>query len=108
MLKVLIEHYKVTITRILGYYDYLSEQIRQLRLSLGRENGDPAHDNRDILNREIKLKSWLRNTPIYFILQWFDSVEEVRVSTKLLSKRWSTEITGRDQLFLDRLGVPSF
>lgn len=42
------------------------------------------------------------------ILQWSDAVEEVRVSTNLLSKRWTIEITGRDQLFLDQLGVPLF
>ena len=92
----------------LCYYEYLSEQVRQLKLSLGRENGDPAHDNKDTLDREDRLKSWLKNTPIYLILQWFDAVEEVKVSTKLLSKRWTTEITGRDQLFLDKLGVPAF
>lgn len=92
----------------LCYYEYLSEQVRQLRLSLGKENGDPAHDNKDTLDREDRLKSWLKNTPIYLILQWFDAIEEVKVSTKLLSKRWTTEITGRDQLFLDKLGVPAF
>lgn len=26
----------------LCYYEYLSEQVRQLKLSLGRENGVPA------------------------------------------------------------------
>ena len=92
----------------LCYYEYLSEQVRQLKLSLGRENGDPAHDNKDTLDRENRLKVWLKNTPIYLVLQWFDAVEEVKVSTKLLSKRWTTEITGRDQLFLDKLGVPTF
>ena len=92
----------------LCYYEYLSEQIRQLKATLGRENGDPDHDNKDTLNRENKLNSWLKNTPIYLILQWFDAVEEVKVSTKLLSKRWTTEITSRDQLFLDKLGVPAF
>ncbi len=92
----------------LCYYEYLSEQIRQMKMTLGRENGDPAHDNKDTLNRENKLKSWLKNTPIYLLLQRFDVVEEVRVSTKLLFKRWSTEITQRDQLFLDKLGVPTF
>ena len=92
----------------LCYYEYPSEQIRRLKLSLGRGNGNPAHDNKDTLDREDRLKSWLKNTPIYLILQWFDAVEEVKVSTKLPSKRWTTEIAGRDQLFLDKLGVPAF
>lgn len=91
----------------LCYYESLSERVRQLKLSLGSVNGDPAHDNKVTLDRENKLKSWLKNTPIYLILQWFDAVEEVCVSTKLLSKRWSTEITGRDRLFLDKLGIPA-
>lgn len=91
----------------LCYYESLSERVRQLKLSLGGENGDPDHDNKVTLDRENKLKSWLKNTPIYLILQWFDAVEEVKVSSKLLSKRWSTEITGRDHLFLDKLGVPA-
>ena len=45
---------------------------------------------------------------IYLSLQWFDPVEEVKVSTKLLSRRWTTEFTARDKLFLEKLGVPSF
>ena len=92
----------------LCYYKYLSEQIRQMKLLLGKKNGDPARDNKDFLLREEKLKSWLKNTPIYLILQWFDAVEEVRVSTMLLSKRWSTGITARDQLFLEKLRVTSY
>ncbi len=49
----------------LCYYEYLSEQVRQLKLSLGRENGDPTHDNKDTLDRENRLKVWLKNTLIY-------------------------------------------
>lgn len=41
----------------LCYYEYLSEQIRQMKTSLGKENGDPDHDNKDTLNRENKLNS---------------------------------------------------
>ena len=92
----------------LCYYKYLSEQIRQMKLLLGKKNGDPARDNKDFLLREEKLKSWLKNTPIYLILQWFDAVEEVSVSTMLFSKRWSTGITARDQLFLEKLHVTSY
>ena len=45
------------------------------------------------------------NTPIYLVLQWFDAIEGVNVSSKLLSKRWTTEITLRDKMFLEKLGV---
>lgn len=91
----------------LCYYEYFSEHIRHLKLSLGQKMGGPDHDSKNMLNRENKLKSWLNNTPVYLILQWFDAVEEVSVSSKLLAKRWSSEVSMRDQLFLDLLGVPS-
>lgn len=89
----------------LCYYEYLNEAIRQLKAGLAKENGDPEHDTRGNLVMEAKLKSWLGNTPIYLALQWFDTVEEVKVSTKLRNKRWTTEITQRDRMFLEKLGV---
>lgn len=89
----------------LCYYEYLSEAIRQLKAVLGKRNGDPVHDNKKNLAMETKLRSWLNNTPLYLTLQWFDTVEKVKVSTKLLSRRWTTEITERDRMFLEKLGV---
>lgn len=89
----------------LCYYEYLSEAIRKMKKSLGVENGDPEHDQKENLKLESRLKSWLGNTPLYLILQWFDTVEEVRISSKLRAKRWITEITKRDRLFLQKLGV---
>lgn len=89
----------------LCYYEYLSEEIRELKKSLGRENGDAAHDTKAVLDRESKLKSWLCNTPLYLQLQWFDAVESVDISAKLKSRRWTTEITSRDELYLQKLGV---
>ena len=88
----------------LCYYEYLSEAIREMKKSLGVENGDPEHDQKENLKLESRLKSWLGNTPLYLILQWFDTVEEVRISSKLRAKRWTTEITKRDRLFLQKLG----
>ena len=90
----------------LCYYEYYCEQLRQIKQNLRKENGDPLHDRKENLKLESKLKTWLGNTPAYLTLQWFDTVEEVRVSTKLLSKRWSTEMTQRDHMFLNKLGVP--
>jgi|GEM_PF-3718708 len=63
------------------------------------------HDTEANLALEKKLKSWLENSPIYLFLQWFDTVEGVTVSSKILSKRWTTEITKRDKMFFDKLGV---
>ena len=92
----------------LCYYEYLSEQLRQVKQSLALEIADPENETAQSLKLRKKLLSWLKNTPVYLTLQWFDAVEEVRVSTKLRSKRWTTEITERDRLFLEKLGVPSF
>jgi transposase len=90
----------------LCYYEYLNEEIRKLKSTLGVETGDKAHDTKDNLDRERKLKSWLSNTPLYLQLQWFDTVESVEISAKLKRKRWTTEITLRDAMYLEKLGVP--
>ena len=89
----------------LCYYEYLSEQIREMKLTLAIENGDPVHDSKENMKVESKLKSWLKNTPVYLALQWFDTIEEVNISSKLHAKRWSTELTERDRLFLTKLGM---
>ena len=89
----------------LCYYEYLNEEIRKLKQTLGKESGDAAHDTKAILDNELKLKSWLCNTPLYLQLQWFDTVESVDISVKLKSRRWTTEITSRDELYLQKLGV---
>ena len=57
------------------------------------------------LEVEDKLKSWMNNTPVYLQLQWFDTVEEVKISSELRSKRWNTEVTERDRLYLTKLGM---
>ena len=84
------------------YKGYQKEQLKQ---SLGKNNGDTEHDTKTVLDAENKLKSWLENTPLYLQLQWFDTVERVEISNKLKSKRWITEITSRDSLYLKKLGV---
>ena len=89
----------------LCYYEYLSEQIREMKLTLAVENGDPEHDSKENMKVETKLKNWLKNTPVYLVLQWFDVIEEVNVSSKLHAKRWTTELTERDRMFLRKLGM---
>lgn len=92
----------------LCYYEYLSEQLRQMKESLSVEINGPEAGTADEKKNKKKLLTWLKNTPVYLTLQWFDVVEEVKVSSQLIAKRWSTEITERDKLFLDRLGVPAY
>ena len=89
----------------LCYYEYLSNEVRNIKPLLGVKDGDALHDSAVNLALEKKLKSWLDNTPIYLVLQWFDAVESVMMSSKLVSKRWTTEITSRDKLFLQKIGV---
>ena len=87
------------------YYEFFSEQLRQLKKSLGTATGDEKHDTKVVLEAERKLKAWIDNTPVYLQLQWFDTVENVKVSSVLTNKRWTTEITSRDALYLEKLGV---
>ena len=89
----------------LCYYECLYNKIRNMKQVLGVKNGDPIHDTAENIKLEKKLKSWLENTPLYVILQWFDAIESTVVSSKLRTKRWNTEITKRDSLFLHYLGV---
>lgn len=87
------------------YYEFFSEQLRQVKMGLGTATGDEKHDTKAVLEAERKLKAWIDNTPIYLQLQWFDTVENVKVSSILTNKRWTTEITSRDALYLEKLGV---
>ena len=91
----------------LCYYEYLSEAVRKMKLSLGVPNGDHDHDLKQNLDLEKKLKSWLDNTPIYLQLQWFDVIEGVEISSALQSKRWTTEMTKRDKMYVEKLGLKS-
>ena len=90
----------------LCYYEYLSEQLCQLKQNLASEIAYPGNDTAELQKNRKKLLAWLKNTPVYLILQWFDAVEEVKVSAKLLSKLWTTEIKASDRLILEKLGVP--
>lgn len=89
----------------LCYYEYYSNEIRKLKQLLGEPNGDVSHDTKKNLEVEKRLKSWLQNMPIYLQLQWFDTVENTKVSSELRNKRWSSEIIARDKLYLDKLGI---
>ena len=88
----------------LCYYEYLSEQLRQIKLKL-EEDITAEKDLAETRKNKKKLLSWMNNTPVYLTLQWFDAVEEIKVSAKLRSRRWSTEITERDRLLINYLGM---
>ena len=89
----------------LCYYEYLAKQIRNMKADLAKQPADKELSSEEKKKRD-KLLVWLNNTPLYLILQWFDTREEVKVSSKVLSKRWSSTCTARDRLFLEKLDVP--
>lgn len=88
----------------LCYYEYLADKTRQLKADLREDESDEllGSEERKLIR---KLRSWIENTPLYLQLQWFDTVEEVKVSSELHNRRWNTEVTARDRLYLERLGV---
>ena len=88
----------------LCYYEYFSEEIRKLKAVLESEINS-GNLKSDELKVTKKLRTWVNNTPLYLQLQWFDTVEQVEVSTKLRSRRWNTEVTSCDALYLEKIGV---
>lgn len=88
----------------LCYYEYFSEEIRKLKAVLESEINS-GNLKSDELKVTKKLRTWVNNTPLYLQLQWFDAVEQVEVSTKLRSRRWNTEVTSCDALYLGKIGV---
>ena len=88
----------------LCYYEYFSEEIRKVKRLLENEiNSGELDSNAQKLTK--KLYNWINNTPLYLQLQWFDTVERVDISTKLRNRRWNTEITACDALYLQKIGV---
>ena len=55
---------------------------------------------------EKSLKGWIDGRSTQDIFDWFDCVETTEVRTDAGKFRWSTESIRRDELFLDRLGMP--
>ena len=87
----------------LCYYEHFSVLLKIVKETPDSHSLYRPENIRDISKDEAKLLNWLRNTLLYVILQWFDVVENVRVSSKLQAKRWNSEVTNRDALFVRRL-----
>ena len=88
----------------LCYYEYYCELIRKLKLELDKDIHEGQLSSNELAVTK-RLKSWVNNTPIYLQLQWFDTVESVKISTKLRTYRRSTEVTACDSLYLKKIGV---
>ena len=77
------------------------------RLEQSRRLPDIKEEGEDdsILKTKLKLKSWLENKSIIDILEWFDTIECVDISSPLKKKRWNTELLKTDKMLLQKLGV---
>ena len=80
----------------LCYYEHIRTEIQKFRDSLGRPNGDPAHDTKENLDAETRLREWLDITPIHRQLQWFDGPEPMCKDSSVLA---------RDKLYLEKIGM---
>lgn len=90
----------------LCYYEFLYQKLREIKAGLGVPPKE-GKVNKEQLTREKKLRSWLENTSLTKILQWFDAIMTTAVSAPVRARRWSTEKIARDQLFLEKLGIAS-
>ena len=89
----------------LSYEDFLRYKIAKIKENLGKENGNPGHDKKAQIDQENNLKKWLQNTSFSNVLRWFDAYETTEVSSTVFNRRWNSETTKRDRLFLNLLGV---
>ena len=86
--------------------EYFGEEIRKLKNALEAEINSGELNSTDLKTTK-KLNSWVNNTPLYLQLQWFDAVESVEISSKLRNRRWNTEVTACDALYLQKIGLKS-
>ena len=84
-------------------HESFESMLRVLKDTLAAPNGDADHDTQENLKQEKALKNWLRKTSLHEILQWYDAIYEIRVE----GKHWKTEMSRRDRLFLQKLGIKS-
>ena len=89
----------------LGYYHFIYQKLESVKATLGEKTGSPDHDTASNLKAEKGLKKWLEQHSLPEILKWFDCIEETTVQNERGKRRWSTETTARDDLFLQKLGV---
>ena len=86
----------------LCYHEYLLNKIDEIKNTICNENKEDTKEN---FNLKIKLKSWLENHSLQYILNWFDTIENIDINTGVTKKRWNTEILQRDKILLKELGV---
>ena len=82
-------------------HESFASMLRIQKETLAIANGDAEHDSKENLQQEKTLKNWLRKTSMNGILNWFDAIQRTDVE----GHHWKTEMSKRDRLFLEKLGV---
>ena len=88
----------------LSYYLFLYNKIDDIKTALSSE----IKNNNTTKTKLEKLKnlySWMTHKSLSQILVWFDCRYEMTVKSPKGQSRWASEITARDNFFLERLGV---
>lgn len=88
----------------LCYYEYLVREIQRIKHLL-TDSKHIASLNAQERKLDKQLLSWLEHNSIQTVLRWFDTVETVTVTNAIARRRWSAEVTKRDKLFLQLLGL---
>lgn len=85
-------------------HESFETMLRIQKETLGIPNGDAEHDHTENLKLENNLKNWIRKTSMHNILRWYDAIEQTDVNGAV-HKKWRTEDTKRDRLFIEKLGI---
>lgn len=88
-----------------GYEEFFLDEINRVKSSLAIPTGEPAHDNSEIFKKEKALLNWLNKMSVSKLFDWYDTVQETSVNSRIAKNRWKTETIERDRLFLRKLGV---
>lgn len=89
----------------LCYREYYSRLIYNIKHKLAKEIDDETSGTKKLRDLKRKLLNWINQRSLFRQLEWFDAIETVEVHVGLVAKRWSTETTKRDRLFLHELGM---
>ena len=82
-------------------HESFASMLRVQKDTLAIADGDAEHDSRENLQLEKTLKNWLRKTSMNGVLNWFDAIQRTDVE----GRHWKTEMSKRDKLFLEKLGI---
>lgn len=89
----------------LSLHESFESMLRYQKKTLAILTGDKEHDDQENLKKEKNLLNWLRKNSMYDVLQWFDAIEKTTVTEDGKTSAWTTELTCRDQMFLEKLGI---